>query len=809
MPEGQTSEPAIAEATRALARSWRWVWVALELALAIVCVQLPLFGVLGYELALVATVLGSIASLDLGAALARRAARVAAPALARARDPIGVVARLAARAALIALAVTAIPAALAAVNGLFAPTCDWGFGIRAYLSMVSLGAVIFAIAGVALGLATARARAWVPAVIGVALVLAIAGAGVWRFYAHPPVFTYSALVGYFPGNMYDEHIRLGAPLYWSRLEELAWAIGALALVTATLDGPTLAPRLRERRPATGRRATHAACVGALGVALGLHLAGGALGHAVDADDLQAALSGTRVTDHFVIHYAETEEIERDIDLIAEDHEIRLAQVAETLGLDDADLRRMGPIRSYYFRDADQKAALMGARGVEMAKPWRREIYLTHGGFPVRALRHEIAHAVAGEFGDPWFGVSARRVLGLPLMVNPGLVEGLAVAVDWPGNYDRMLTPHEAVRAMQEMGVQPGVGKVMGLGFLSLSSTSSYTTAGSFLRFLLDREGPRAVRALYASGGDFEAVLGRSLAELEAEWREMIAGVTLAPGQIEAVRELYRRGGLFARRCPHATAAKRAEALEAAARGDRRGAIRAYREVCRDSGEQPRDRLALAVLLIGSEDHEVPAPERAEGVAILRDVAGDDDHATGVRADALEALAHVAAIDGDLAAAEALLAEAAALPVDDGSARQLEAKLAAIRHAGPAGAALRTYFFAPEADRLAAAEAATRAEPLDGLGWYLRGLQRRSSPHRDFAGAAHDLATALALPLPSQRFVRNAARQLAVAGWRAGDRAAVERAIEVLERPEQPAIDRLLAEDWRYKLAWREARATSR
>src|SRR5687768_5314308 len=101
-PPSGSDEPAIAAAVRGLVRSGRLVWVGVLVVAALILVQLPLFGVLGYELALAATLLGSIVSLDLGIALARRAARVPAPALARARDPGRLVFALAGRAAVIA-----------------------------------------------------------------------------------------------------------------------------------------------------------------------------------------------------------------------------------------------------------------------------------------------------------------------------------------------------------------------------------------------------------------------------------------------------------------------------------------------------------------------------------------------------------------------------------------------------------------------------------------------------------------------------------------------------------------------------------
>src|SRR5262249_19045053 len=153
------------------------------------------------------------------------------------------------------------------------------------------------------------------------------------------------------------------------------------------------------------------------------------------------------------------------------------------------------------------------------------------------------HAVASEFGDPWFGVSARRVLGIPALVSPGLIEGLAVAVDWPTS-DGRLTPHQAVRAMQEMGVVPSIDALLSLDFLGVSFERSYTIAGSFLRFLLDRYGAARLRALYQSGGDFADAYGMSQDELEREWRAMLAGIALPPDVIEGTRERFRAGSVF-------------------------------------------------------------------------------------------------------------------------------------------------------------------------------------------------------------------------------------------------------------------------
>jgi hypothetical protein len=447
----------------------------------------------------------------------------------------------------------------------------------------------------------------------------------------------------------------------------------------------------------------------------------------------------------------------------------------------------------------------------MAKPWRGEIYLTHDNFPHPSLRHEIAHAVAGLFGDRWFGVAAQRVAGMPLALNPGLIEGLAVAVDWPGDARAALTPHQAVRAMQEMGGAPSVSDLMSVRFLAFSNTRSYTTAGSFVRYLLEEHGAAALRRLYHTGGDFERAYGRSLDTLETEWRASIAAVRLDPDDVEVVRERFRRGGIFSRPCPHAVASRAEDARRAIGRRDVDAAIRILREVCDESGQEPSYQLVLAGQLVQGDEEEA-----AEGRALFEAIAGDEELTSTVRVDALIALADLEVTGGDLAAAEAQLVRAAALPVDDGRARLVEAELIALRHDGPAGPPLRDYFFAglapsddPEeddVDRLALAIEVTTVEPELGLGWALRGLQHLARGQH--VEAAFGMRMALGRPLPSLRFVRMTARRLAVSAWRTGDRDGVRLAAQRLDDAQLSEMDRLIAADWRDRLAF-PRRITSR
>ncbi|HEY3807223.1 MAG TPA: hypothetical protein VGL61_31695 [Kofleriaceae bacterium] len=759
-----------------------WIWLGIALAIAAALWFVPLFDVLGFEQALVVAGLASVAGLDLGAAHARSLQDPARPVLERADQPTRALGRGLAGSIARTLMIVFVPLAAGAVHGLWAPTCDWTFGLEAYALMPIASGVLAAATGHLITVVVGRRdhASWLPhrsTWLAVVLpIVVLAGAGLVRFYNEPPVFTYDALIGYFPGNMYDENIVLGAPLIWSRIEQLAWVLALACAIASRLDVPSYRARLYAPRPqrAFGLAAAAVAFVCIAGL---VRSDAGSFGYAVDASDLQRELGGRYETPHFIIYYARTPEIERDIGLIAADHEFRYAQVVSQIGEAPA-----GKLTSYYFADTAQKARWFGARNVEMAKPWRHEIYLDHRSFPHTSLRHEIAHAVAASFGDPIFGVARRDVV----LFNPGIIEGLAVALDWPGG-DGPLTPHEAVRALELEGLVPSLRQVLSIQFFEFSSARGYTTAGSFLRYLLDTYGAPKLRALYHNGGDFEAAYGKSLADLEVDWRVMIDKIELPKSVVEGMREHFRGGSVFSRPCPHAIAARR-EAAFAELGHDRERALVLIREACADSPGEPRNRIDLAgALAVGNP------LERAEATATLTEIAGDEGVTTTLRAEAFEKLARLASTDRDRLA---LIEKARALPLEEH--RQYDAEAFALQHDGPAGDALRSYFFSTTGpEPIADAQHAADVEPALGFGHYLLGLQLYNGG--DYADAASELDTALARGLPGTNFERFAARRLAIAAYRASDKARLDRAIVALEvGADRSQVDRLLAADWRQR-----------
>lgn len=766
-------------AIRRMFGRWRLrLWVALAVALGLGVGFVPLFGVLGFELATVAALFAAVMGLDVGAAFARELQHEPQIGVTRATYAGRTMARASLAAGGLAAAVAAIPALIAVVRGLWVPTCDWWFGISSYLAMPIATAVLAGALGHAIGV-LAGPRTLRGSLIAQVPTLLVVVTALYRFYSEPPVFSYNPILGFFPGNLYDENVELGWPLFWERVENLAVVVAVIAFVAWRLDVPSHRFH-RIARPAGRRLAAPVLALVAAALAVVVHLDGGSLGYAIDADDLQDVLDGRYETEHFIIHYAHTKDIDADIALIAADHEFRYAEVVAQLGMAPE-----GKLRSYYFATKEQKGKWFGARDVEMAKPWRHEIYLDHRPFPHGALRHEIAHAIASSFGDPLFGVATRY----GVLANPGLIEGLAVAIDWPGGYEGP-TPHESVKALQELGLQPSLSQLLSLQFFSVSSARGYTTAGSFLRYLLDTYGAARLRALYHNGGDFEAAYDVPLSSLEGGWRQMLSEIKLPAGQVDALKERFRGGSVFARPCPHAIAKRTQEATAAYGRGENEEAIALMRAVCRDAPEEPRYRFDLANFLASGQMFE-----HAEAKRIWAALGGDVDRVTvSLRVAALRALSHAYAFEGDRDRAVATLHEAGKLPVDFAERRVLDGELIAVDHAGPAAPWLYKYFFTGGAsERIANARAATEAEPDFAFAHYLYGIQLTNEG--TFDESAKQLARALDLGLPDIRFVENAARLLAIAAFRADDHGGLDRALAALTGPGTTEGDHLLAKDW--------------
>lgn len=725
------------------------IGAAIVAALMALVGLLPLFGGPGYESALAA-----------GLIVPGAAAIVAALEISRHRpEPLDALARGAG----LGVALAALAYLTTLLHGLRAGFCDLATGSLFFALGPGFGAALGGAWGAVAGEVAAgrKRRRLVAVLLGLAGPIGSIAVTLIRFTTSPIIFAYDPFIGFFSGTLYDtivEHAGLITYRAGTAATLLAAAVAALHLGR---DGGRLALRPAGR---PGLLLLGAAALLASGASIAF---GYRMGHwhtaATIAEELGAATQGARCE---VIHPRgmpadEARRFTRDCDAHVAASERWLGAPAL---VDGQPLR----IRAYVFSSAEQKAALMGAARTYIAKPWRREIYVQESGYPHQALGHEIMHVVAGAFGRGPFRIAGG--LG-GLLPDPGLIEGIAVAGS-PKEGD--LAPAEWAKAMKELGLLPRLERLFALGFLAQNSSTAYTASGAFVGWVHERHGAAAVRAWYG-GRPLPEITGASWEAMEREWHAALDALPLTEAARVQAQARFDKPAIFGRRCPRVVDACKQQAEHLRAGGDFVGA-RAELARILALDESPSARIDAAML-------EIAAGNRAEGLAALEKIAGDESVPRHLRDRALEEIADTAMTaltpaEGERAAA--LYREVASRVVDEDRLRTLEVKAFAAgdERARPAVVELLVGTRAMSPSLMRAAEllgAWAASAPSDGLPAYL--LARRYVSDGRFEDAAERLDRALAGELALPRVRSEAARLRLVVACGLGDRAAAERAFE--------------------------------
>src|SRR2546422_5674296 len=346
----------------------------------------------------------------------------------------------------------AVPVAMILLNAIRRPACDPLGGFAMYLALAVPSAVLACVLGVACGFGPPRRAGWRYAgVFAGSLANAL-----WPVVRGPQVFVFHHLGGMYPGPIYDEAISTSRALWLFRGDTLLYA-GACAGI-ALIAGP---PRPR-------RRGMIALAV-AGGAAVWMSLQAEKLHWKASAAQLDAELGGRVETGHLVLHFPR-EKKDEERALLARDAETDVRAVAEFFALQPA-VR----IDVYFYRSAEEKRTLVGAAETSFTKPWLGQIHTNDAPAPHPILRHELVHALGAQIAKgPW------KVPG-GLIPQMALVEGVAVAADWPvGEF----TVHEEARALKELKLLPDLRALFKPGsFYAESGAAAYPASGSFRPFV--------------------------------------------------------------------------------------------------------------------------------------------------------------------------------------------------------------------------------------------------------------------------------------------------------------------------------------
>lgn len=718
---------------------------------------LPLFGGPTYEAALAAgLLLPSIASVATALDVARRRP---AP-----FEALG-------RGVTLGLAVGVIGLAVSILHGVRVGFCDAKSGIALHALGPLVGAVMGGAWGAAIGFVTLRKPPWrgIVAVLG-ALAGPLGGIAISivRFYTSPMVFAFDPFFGYFAGPLYDT---VFDPIWALASYRLGSALTLIALAAVAFhlelreDGP-LRPLWRSRPGIV----LLGVLAGAGSIAITAY--GTELGHYSTTSSIRAALGRTASSARCdVIHPPEV--LARDAELVARDCDAHLASVERYLGV-------RGPERVtvYLFASAEDKGRLTGASHTQIAKPWRGEIYLQAAPYPHPVLGHELAHVVAGAVGRGPFRVAGP--LG-GLLPDPGRIEGLAVAA--APDEDDDLTPTEWSRAMLDLRILPPLEAIFRLSFFGQNASKAYTVAGAFTSYLYETRGAEAIRRWYA-GDDLRSITGKSLAELDQEFRTSLGRVTLAAEAVQTARARFDRPAIFGRSCPHEVDRLEQEGNHELGVNDALGCRQAFQQLLELDPEHVRARMGLGSCALRAGD---PAGARDRWAAVTR----DEKLPSVQRAAADEALADLDLLEGHVDAASSRYGAIERLLVDEDRLRTLDVKNSAVTDLGRA--AILSLLVGDgrlgPSFEVAAAELGEWAatSPDDGLPDYLLG--RNFYQRGRLIEAAAHLDRSLARKLSSPRVLREALRLRMVVGCAMSDRDRARAAYERFQKETTPTFAR--------------------
>jgi predicted negative regulator of RcsB-dependent stress response len=544
------------------------------------------------------------------------------------------------------------------LGGLWQRGCDPLGGLAFYAMGPLLSSGLGALCGIGAAVLTARrGRGLLLAFVPMALCI---GIGLWRLYADPVVFAYDPFFGYFSGSVYDEGVSVTNRYLRYRGYTVLCGGAALGLLALGTTGQLQ----RRAKPLSdlraGRRGVLAVVTTlALVAACALGLQGASVGFTATEDSIREVLPGRIETEHFVIDYAPRTPDDRTIELIATEHEFAYAQLQAAMG----GRAPQGKIHSFVFADRNQKRAAMGAGNVQVAAPWRQQIYLDHRDFPHPVLHHELAHIFGNTVGDDLFGVARDG-----LRLNVGLIEGFATGLA-PRPADR-LDLHDQVEVLTALKRRPPLAAIMGPGFLGHSSRVAYTTAGSFVLWLVETRGFEPMATFYRTAGDAQAAYGTSLEDLETQWLaflEQRGGTT--ERDVEAQAQRFQRGSVFQRPCAHTVAEVRTELGRANRRAQFEDATELHQRLCALEPLDPLHRIGLA------RGH---MQERNPDAALeaLADVEAMPKLTVSVRSRMYELRGDIELWRGALDAAAQAYDAGLALPNDEGHTRVLQLKRAA-------------------------------------------------------------------------------------------------------------------------------------
>lgn len=377
-----------------------------------------------------------------------------------------------------------IPLIISIIHSLLTMFCSFWDGLLFYL-LIAFPSLLF---GSSLALLVDLYFRKFKRLVFVVLIFLIALIPIIEIYIFPQVYFYSPLIGFFPGNIYDEGLSPDFKLFWHQIIVMLFSVLCIYLIVI------------KRSKISAHK--YLFLTSLLGLFLAFQFVSPHLGFSTTFNKLENILNQKIETEKFVLHYDKLSE--ETAEFISITQEYYYTEISDFLKVHPSE-----KINVYIFNDRDQKKKLFGAGNADVAKPWQYSVYISADSWE-NTLKHELAHVFSAEFGTGIFRLASG--------FNPALIEGIAEAVEGTSNeFDLLDITGLAFQNNYNISIAP---LFRGLNFFGSNSSLGYTYSGAFIKHLIEKYGVEKVKVFYSTN-DFESIFKIKITDEQKNFEEKL------------------------------------------------------------------------------------------------------------------------------------------------------------------------------------------------------------------------------------------------------------------------------------------------
>ena len=340
-----------------------------------------------------------------------------------------------------------------------------------------------------------------------------------EFLLLPQVYFYNHIWGLWPGPIYDEAVYVTGSFLFFRFITLLWILLLWVL------------------PHWNKSLKNKLVSGLIFILLSISYSNlHNVGIISPTGTIQQNLGGKYQTRHFNIYYDISSYTRSEIQYWATRHEFHFQQILSQLDINWPPNRK---IHSYLYAHAWQKKEITGAKFTSYVPIWlsQDQLHIAKQQLdPV--LKHEMVHVISKQFGNTFFNGSW----------SIGLIEGLAEAIARDASSQSTL--HQIVAAERPLPSADNMKSALSItGFYGTAGAISYTTAGSFVQYLLHNYPFDHFKQAYKTA-NIENTYPVSIDELVSGWHQTLKETELDSVDKQVSEFIFAQRSLFQKECPH-------------------------------------------------------------------------------------------------------------------------------------------------------------------------------------------------------------------------------------------------------------------